>query len=363
MEQLPVNAEVLLDQLVSVAAAAGISPDKLAARLSTRTINVPTVSEYLATVQAATAAGAKGTYGPYWSRFVGCFGSRPVDQISVSELKAFAHEVQRGAKKRANGRGGVAARENCVAALRAFYKVALDDDLVAANPADRVPKPKRPESRRRALTDAELESLDATTRSAGDDPELDVLLLRFHLETGARRGGAIALTLADLDYDRQCVCLHEKGNTERWQPVSRTLLEGLEAHAYSRGAREPSDAVLRYRPRKSREVGAALTRRRYNTLASRWQKSLPWAATAGISIHWIRHTAITTVERLAGYGVARAFAGHRDGGEVTTSYIRAGVREVAAVVELMTGESHPLAREEGEGCEAGSLTDPETSAR
>jgi integrase len=39
---------------------------------------------------------------------------------------------------------------------------------------------------------------------------------------------------------------------------------------------------------------------------------LPWASEQGVSTHWLRHTAITWVERRYGYGIARAYAGHTD---------------------------------------------------
>lgn len=186
--------------------------------------------------------------------------------------------------------------------------------------------------------------MDEVTRTGGDDPHLDTLLLRFHSETGARRGGAIALRLRDLDERNLCVRLHEKGGTSRWQPVSRTLFQALLNHAAARGATQPDDQVFRYRPTKGATTGAPLTRRRYNTLANRWQRELPWAALYCVSPHWLRHTALTAAERIGGsYGVARAFAGHAVPSDATTTYIKAGLADVAAVLVAMTGEPHPLA--------------------
>ena len=40
----------------------------------------------------------------------------------------------------------------------------------------------------------------------------------------------------------------------------------------------------------------------------------PGCATQQISMHWIRHTTLTWVERNFGYAVARAYAGHTDSG-------------------------------------------------
>jgi integrase/recombinase XerC len=71
-------------------------------------------------------------------------------------------------------------------------------------------------------------------------------------------------------------------------------------------------------------------------------------ATQGISTHWLRHTTLTWVERRYGAAVARAYAGHTDGGGdvgVTAIYTKASLEEVAAALAGLTGEPHPLAPE------------------
>ena len=79
-------------------------------------------------------------------------------------------------------------------------------------------------------------------------------------------------------------------------------------------------------------------------------RRLPWVQTQQISIHWIRHTTLTWVERNFGYAVARAYAGHTDGGSeagATATYVRADLAEVATALAALTGEPHPLATTEG----------------
>ena len=76
----------------------------------------------------------------------------------------------------------------------------------------------------------------------------------------------------------------------------------------------------------------------------------PGSGTQQISMHWIRHTTLTWVERNFGYAVARAYAGHADGGSeagATSTYVRASLAEVAAALAALTGEPHPLATTEG----------------
>ncbi|MEU4744756.1 hypothetical protein AB0G02_30430 [Actinosynnema sp. NPDC023658] len=66
-----------------------------------------------------------------------------------------------------------------------------------------------------------------------------------------------------------------------------------------------------------------------------------------ISTHWLRHTTLTWVERNFGFAVARAYAGHAEPTSnkhgVTYTYVKASLSEVAAALQAMTGEQHPLA--------------------
>jgi integrase len=70
--------------------------------------------------------------------------------------------------------------------------------------------------------------------TAKPTPALDMLLLRFHTETACRRGVAPNLRPVDLD-ERQCLVKLREGGTERWRPVSPTLMRHLLAHRDERG--------------------------------------------------------------------------------------------------------------------------------
>ena len=63
----------------------------------------------------------------------------------------------------------------------------MDDGLIAEaeNPAQKVAKPRRLPTTRRALPDNRLAEINETAATTGDDPELDTLLLRLHTETAA----------------------------------------------------------------------------------------------------------------------------------------------------------------------------------
>ena len=138
------------------------------------------------------------------------------------EISQLAEQVKATAVKRRNARGGRGAAEHLIAALRCLYNYAVADGLLteAENPAARVPKPRRLRSARMALPDHRLEELSRVAASTGNDPALDMLLLRLHMET-ACRGGALALRPCDLDAEQCLIRLHEKGETVRWQPGHR----------------------------------------------------------------------------------------------------------------------------------------------
>ncbi|MFI7517573.1 tyrosine-type recombinase/integrase [Micromonospora echinofusca] len=303
--------------------------------------DVPTFDEYIPHVSLAVAAGTRRVYGIYWRRIGEVWGKRRIDEPSPMEIKQFAEAMKKSVIIRRNSRGGRTAAEHLISALRCLYACAVNDGLISAatNPAARVPKPRRLASTRRALSEAQLKSINEVASSTGNDPQLDALLLRLHEETACRRGGALALKRSDVDVEQCLVRLHEKGETVRWQPISPSLARTLVEH-YEDRATDGSDrqVLMRY------QNGAPVTRRRYDYLWNRLGKHLPWVATQQISTHWLRHTTLTWVERNFGYGIARAYAGHnsRSAAGTTSTYVKADVYEVARALSALTGEDHPM---------------------
>ncbi|GAB1690681.1 tyrosine-type recombinase/integrase [Krasilnikovia sp. M28-CT-15] len=334
-----------VDAALLLLAKLGLSPDDLVTGAAAARPLVPTFAEFVPQVAAATTAGTLKAYGTYWNRVVERWGSRRLDEPTPLEIEQLGKQLRAGRVIRRNGRGGAGAEENYIAAMRCLYRRAVANGLLseAENPAARVAKPKRRPSGRRALTDSRLAEINEVAATTGNDPALDSLLLRFHTETGCRRGGALNLRRRDLDVKQCLVLLREKGETQRWQPVSPTLMRHLLAHWQERGG----DDALREAPLLRYGNGRPLTYRRYDHLWVRVGEHLPWAATQGVSAHWLRHTVITWVERTFSYAVAREFAGHTGSGDAgsTATYIKSNLGEVAAAVAALTGESHPLAPE------------------
>ena len=295
---------------------------------------------YVPVVSAAVGQGTRHVYGSYWNRIVAHWGTRRLDEPTPSQIAQLAEHIKTHVITRRNARGGRSAAEHFITALRCIYRHAENDGHIepGSNPALKVSKPRRLPSTRRAVPGTRLAEINHVAATTGNDPALDTLILRLHTETACRRGGALALTPADLDPEQCLIRLNEKGGTVRWQPVSPTLMAHLQHHAESR--RAPTNGqLLRY------TTGRPITTRRYDHLWVRIGKALPWVATQQISTHWLRHTTLTWVERNFGYAIARAYAGHADNGNAgtTATYVRASISEVATALATLTGEPHPLA--------------------
>ena len=276
--------------------------------------------------------------------------------MRIAQKHARADNVRRDVKGLSpKPEHGQRAAEHAITAYRSLLRCAVDDDRLSKNPAMAVAKPRRQESKRRALTDGELTEFFDAVVTGGDDPELDFYLSWFHLETGARREASSNLRIADLQFASQTIQVYEKFGIYRDQPTSVELLEGLLGFARRRSSQldglSPVFYFNRMRkagdPRTSRAgqpAGGAwpMTDRRYDTLAMRIQKTLSWANEMSFSMHCLRHTGGTIVERIAGSQVARKFLGHGSRNP-TDGYTKAGLAEVAKAISQWTGASHPLA--------------------
>jgi len=328
-----------LDAARLLLARMGISPNDLITGTAARP-PAPTFAEYIPIVSAAVAESSRRAYNSYWSKIVAEWGERRLDEPTPSEIKQFSEHIRANRIVRSNARGGTSAVENFITAIRCLYNQAVADNLISAtdNPAARVAKPRRLKSTRHAVPDARLAEINEIAATTGDDPALDTLLLRLHIETACRRGGALALRPIDLDPVQCRILLREKGETQRWQPVSPTLMTHLQQHARERHA-PPNGRLLR------KHNGQSITHRRYDYLWERLSQHLPWVASQQISTHWLRHTTLTWVERNFGFAVARAYAGHTDADNkaTTTTYVQAELHEVVLALAALTGEAHPLA--------------------
>jgi site-specific recombinase XerD len=225
-------------------------------------------------------------YETYWNRVRQAWGERRLDEPTALEIQQLAEDTKRQVIVRRSARGGRTAAEHLIVCLRCLYGFAVADNLIPehANPAIRATMPRRPTGTRRALLDTQLGAINTIAATTGNDRDLDALLIRLHVETACRRGGALALRPLDLDPHQCLIRLREKGENDRWQPVSPTLMRHLQRHHHDRGDGTEAGQLLRYRKRQP------ITKRRYDHLWVRIGEHLPWVATQQISTHWLRYT-------------------------------------------------------------------------
>lgn len=303
------------------------------------------------------------------------YGDRPLTDVTRSDMHVAINWVRCRALAEARRRDharekkglpslnwtGDGAVETLIAATRHLYEFAADDGLVprGQSPAAGIDKPGRPTTTPRTLTDEELDDLMLVCSATGNDPELDTLLLKFHLLTGARQEGAYRLRLRHLRTSDATVVVPDKnsrakrGDDSREQervPVPPSVLDELVEFAHARGSVDPDDPVFRYRV-TSRATGTTfppLTAKRYETIAKRLAARCDWAAREGWGMHWVRHTVAAEMEHLgqaegfSGRAVKQRFLRHKPNGQ-TDGYGQATIEQVARVVARRTGERHPLA--------------------
>lgn len=301
-------------------------------------VDLPTFRDYVPKVVAASGAGARRTYGTYWKRIITAFGDKRLDEVTATDIEALMRHLVDTRIIRRTDTGGYSVAEHCLAATRAIYNRAINDNILPPqhNPAAKVSKPQRRPTTRQSLSTSEVIALADAVTSTGHDAILDTLLFRLHLETACRRGGGLALREDDIEPTTCLIRLREKNNTIRWQPISPTLTRALLAHREHRGNGKPTP-----KPLLRHHNGNPITYRRYDNLWERLGERLPWVAARNVATHWLRHTTLTWVERRYNLSIAHGYAGHahRRSDNITTVYTKPTLTELATAPPHTDGHS------------------------
>ncbi|MFI2228701.1 tyrosine-type recombinase/integrase [Nocardia testacea] len=302
-----------------------------------------TFDDFIPHILAAESATQRRCYGAYWRLLLTEWGPRRLADPTPTEILQLMNRYKAGAVVRSNWRGGSAATRNLLHGIRRLYRLAELDGLIApaANPAARVPMPPKLQSTRHALTPHQVAELGRVAVETGNDPELDALIVRLHIETACRREAALKLRVDDLSVDDCTALLHHKGGVDAWHPITPLLMSRLLDHVAHRGA---GFAPARHQVLRTRN-GKPITDRRYDNLHHRFHHHLAWAEAKGVTVHWLRHTTLTYVERHYGEAIARRYAAHKNPGlSATPIYTAASLPECAEALSALTGQPHPLAR-------------------
>lgn len=254
------------------------------------------------------------TYKALLGRFVDWAREKGVRQwpdVQLSHLTAFLkaerHRPLEGQASKSPARLSTESVYLEIAALRAFYRYAVDEKCVAHNLAENLSLPRRWNRLPRALSNQEIEKL--LTPMVNPDPAdlCDQAILELTYASGLRLSELRELRLEQLNLDAGYVNVIGKGNKERIVPVGKKAVGALN-HYLSGG-----------RPRLVTPKSPAnvfLTRRGTPfSSVTLWRRIKARARRAGIqqnlTPHMLRHSFAThLLERGADLRVIQELLGH-----------------------------------------------------
>lgn len=236
---------------------------------------------------------------------------------------------------------------SAVASLHGF---ALDlgvPGIPAGNPARGLIGSAQAVATRTALSEEQLEAVWHAAASYRD-AELAGLILDFLRETASRRQSLVDLRLDDVNWAAGSATLHTKFDRTHEVLLSEDLLSRIALRAFRQGW-DGQSAPLEERRNPSRAVfkranGKPISSRDFDSLFDHIDNKMQ---TTGddfgfkTTAHYIRHTTIAQIERIAGRDVAAQWAGHESHGQgpsrgdATSIYIRWRQDELAALFNRM----------------------------
>ena len=207
---------------------------------------------------------------------------RELDRATREDVHRYlAERLQSGYRARSNAR--------LLSCLRQYYRDALREGRIEADPAALVEAPRLPRSLPKALTESEVEALLAAPDAATAEGVRDRTLLELMYASGLRVSELVALLPDSVNLRQGAVRVRGKGGKDRLVPIGDEAQHWIER--YLRGARP---ALLGGRPSTQLFVsrrGAGFTRQ------SLWNRVRRLALQAGIartvSPHVLRHSFAT----------------------------------------------------------------------
>jgi integrase/recombinase XerC len=176
-------------------------------------------------------------------------------------------ELRYSAGRQQRTQDGVGAVYNAAGAWRHLFDYAVRNGYAQSNPAKFIVKPNKKEAERTSFNAELIGELLNFTHSS-DDPDLDAMIIKFHLITGARQEGALNLIVRMIDPMTCYVVLDEKNGKIDRQPIPDWFAAELLDFATRRGAVNGEDKVFRKRTKHSYlPIGP----RRYNYIFERIQ--------------------------------------------------------------------------------------------
>jgi integrase/recombinase XerC/integrase/recombinase XerD len=186
-----------------------------------------------------------------------------------------------------------------LAAVRALFRVQMQQGRIAHNPADLVAAPKRPKTLPRVLRREEVEMLLERIPATTPLEQRDRALLELAYSSGLRAEELVTLELGAIDFDGETVRVEGKGGKTRLVPVGEHALaavasyieRGRAALRSERAAGADAQREPLFLSKTGRRLSTSDVRRRLRTWARATQGQAP--ALAQAHPHTLRHSFAT----------------------------------------------------------------------
>jgi site-specific recombinase XerD len=178
--------------------------------------------------------------------------------------------------------------------LRRFAVWLTDEGELAENPLLGSKAPKVDRKVVEALTDEQLQALLKTCKGNTIAHRRDEAILRLCMETGARAGEVIGMTVADIDLQHGLVTIRRgKGGKGRVVPISAQAAAAMDRYVRIRRTHKLADTGPLWVGGRGGTFG-------YHALNVSMKKRADAAGITGFHLHKLRHTAATRWLRKGG---------------------------------------------------------------
>ena len=208
----------------------------------------------------------------------------------IAPAEVDARTLRRYAARLGDSRPAATTVARKLAAIRAFFRVMREHGLIAQNPADLLPAPKRPAKLPRALKACEVAALLDRIPAASPLELRDRALFELAYACGLRAEELVNLDIGSVDFDDEEVRVEGKGAKTRVLPAGETALAALASYlerarpALTGGDGDPA----LFLSKSGRRLSTSDVRRRLRTWEQAAGQTLP-----SLSPHALRHSFAT----------------------------------------------------------------------
>lgn len=144
--------------------------------------------------------------------------------------------------------------------LRSFFGWLVDEGEIPRSPMERMKPPRLPEAPPDVLRDTDLRRLlDVCERDRTFAGRRDEAILRVFMDTGARRGEVLGLSIDDVDLDRGLLTVTGKGSRTRQVAIGAQTVQAVDRYLRARAKHAAGGTTALWLGRKGilRESGLA----------------------------------------------------------------------------------------------------------